>query len=143
MFLVLILLKLCINFALNLRSAIHKLMGFTGKSAEGDIHLQSMEHSMLEQVYGPWEAGTSWEDHAEAGLGSLRPHEEGSPHQSMCAGRTCDLLWYPRWSKVFQRDWGPWKEPTQVQLTKDCLLWVGCYAGAGEEFGEEGVTQTT
>lgn len=143
MFLVLTLLLLCINFALNWWSAIHYLLGLTGKSAGGDttcspwrtpcwstwtaqrrlwLHEKSMLKQILE-VCGP----TKRESHTRADF-TGRTCTSGGTHTGTECSRGTEALW---------------KEPTLVQLIKDCHPWVRPCAGAGEECGEEGVAQTT
>ena len=47
----------------------------------------------------------------------------------------------PCWSILFLKNWTLWEEPTLEQFVKDCLLWVGPHAGAGEMCEEEGAAE--
>jgi len=70
---------------------------------------------------------------AHTGAGSwqdLWTHEEGSPHQSRFAGRTCDPVGDPHWSSLFLKGCSPWEGLTLEKLLKNCLLWEGPHAGA-------------
>jgi len=56
--------------------------------------------------------------------GAMAPGEE--PHRSRFSGRNSSS----------------WEGPTLAQLVKDCILWEGPHAGAGEEREEEGAAKT-
>ena len=67
---------------------------------------------------GPWEAyagASSWPDRWT--------REEGSPRQGRFAGRTCDPVGDPRWSRLLLKVCTPWKRPTLEQFVKDCSPW--------------------
>jgi len=73
----------------------------------------------------------------------LWTQEERSPCWSRFAGRTCDPVGDPHWSRLLLKDCSQWKRPMLKKFMENRLPWEGLYTGAGEECEEEGAAETT
>jgi len=97
------------------------------------------------------ETAIPWRAHAGAGsCQDLWTRGERSPRWSRFAGRACEPVEDPHWSSLFWKDCVLWKRLMLEQLVtcnlwegltlekfmKDCLLWEGPHAGAGDECEE-------
>jgi len=102
-------------------------------AARGGTHVRS--GGCPEEAVTLWKARTgagSWQD--------LWTHRERSPFWSRSSVRTCDPTGDPHWSNLFLN---LWEGLTLEHFMKNCVLWEGPHAGAGEECEEEGAAEIT
>ncbi|RMC16118.1 hypothetical protein DUI87_08327 [Hirundo rustica rustica] len=103
------------------RAEIPLLLAWEVHSGAG-IHLQLTEdhvnvHKGNCDPMGAHAAEGSWQD--------LRPCGERSPPWSRFAGRTCDPVGDPHWSRLFLKDCTLWKGHMVAKFMKNCSPWEG------------------